>query len=77
MHIERALTSIKWYLLAFVTKTEVRSLIEEHADALVRELVAKTIFVGVVDPFSHPQEGLWPRQAGWVFSGWRENKENK
>lgn len=62
----------KGFLLALVTKAEVRSLVEEHTDVLVGELVAKTIFVGVVDPFSHPEEGLWPGQTRWVSGGWRE-----
>lgn len=49
-----------------------RSLIKEHADALVGELVAKAVLVRVVDPFRHPQERLGARQAGWVSSGWRD-----
>lgn len=64
------------YVLAIVAKTEVCSLVEEHADALVRELVAKAIFVWVVHPFRHPQEGLWPGQAGWVSGGWRDKDKN-
>lgn len=47
------------------------SLVEEHTDALVRELVAKAVFVGVVHPFGHPQEGLGLGQGGGVSSGCR------
>lgn len=50
-------------VLAFVAKTEVCSLVEQHADALVRELIAKTVFVRVVHPFGHPQEGQRSGQA--------------
>lgn len=39
------------------------SLVEKHADALVRELIAKTVFVRVVHPFGHPQEGQRSGQA--------------
>lgn len=56
-------------LLALITKTEMRSLVEEHADAPVRQLVAETVFVGVVHPFGDPQERLRPGQTGGVSIG--------
>lgn len=49
-----------------------RSLVEEHAHALVGELVAKAVLVGVVHPFGHPQKGLGPGQAGGVPVGCKE-----
>lgn len=49
-----------------------RSLVEEHAHALVGELVAKAVLVGVVDPFGHPQKGLGPGQTGRVPVGCSE-----
>lgn len=59
------------HLLAVVAKAEMCSLVEEHTDALVRELVAKAVFVGVVHPLCHPQEGLGLGQRGRVSGGWR------
>lgn len=52
-----------------------RSLVEEHTDALVGELVAKAVFVGVVHPFCHPQEGLGLGQRGGVSRGCKEQKK--
>lgn len=62
------------YVLALITEAQTRALIEEHADALVRELVAETIFIRVVDPLGHPQEGLGAGQTRRVSSGWRKIK---
>ena len=42
------------------------SLVEQHTDVLIGELVTKAIFVGVVYPFSHPNEGFGLREAWWV-----------
>lgn len=62
------------HLLALITEAKMRSLIEEHTDALVGELVSKTVLVGVVDPFCDPKEGLRPGQAGRVSSSWGEGE---
>lgn len=65
------------HLLALVTEAKMRSLIEEHTNALVGELVSKTILVGVVDPFCDPKEGLRPGQAGRVSGSWGEGELEK
>lgn len=62
------------YLLALVTKTEVCPLIKEHADILVGQLVAKAVFVRVVNPFGDPQEGLRPGQTWWISGGWGDGE---
>lgn len=49
-----------------------RSLVEEHTHALVGELVAKAILVGVVHPFGDPQKGLGPGQTGRVPTGCKD-----
>lgn len=53
-------------LPSLVTQTEVSPLVEQHADVLVGQLVAKAVFVGIVDPFCDPDKGFGPGQTGWV-----------
>lgn len=52
-----------------------RSLVEEHAHAVVGELVAEAVLVRVVDPLGHPQKGLGPRQTGRVPAGCKKKKK--
>lgn len=54
-----------------------RSLVEEHAHAVVGELVAEAILVRVVDPLGHPQKGLGPRQTGRVPAGCKKKGVKK
>lgn len=46
-----------------------RSLVEEHSHAVVGQLVAKAVLVGVVDPLGHPEKELGSGQAGRVPVG--------
>lgn len=57
-------------LLALIAQAEMCSLVEEHPNTFVRQLVAKAVFVGVVHPFGDPQERLRPGQAGGVSISW-------
>lgn len=59
-------------ILALVAEAKVHSLVEEHTDAVVGELVAKAVLVRVVDPFGHPQKGLGSGQTGRVPAGCKE-----
>lgn len=54
-----------------------RSLVEEHAHAVVGELVAEAVLVRVVDPLGHPQKGLGPRQTGRVPASCKKNGVKK
>lgn len=53
------------------------SLVEEHAHAVVGELVAEAVLVRVVDPLGHPQKGLGPRQTGRVPAGCKKKGVKK
>lgn len=64
-------------VLALVAEAEVRSLVEEHAHAVVGELVAEAVLVRVVDPLGHPQKGLGLRQTGRVPAGCQKKKKKK
>lgn len=47
-----------------------RAVVEEHPDAAVGELVAKTVLVGVVHPLAHPDKLLMPGQGSRVSVRW-------
>ena len=43
------------YSLSVGSEKHARGVVKQHADALVRQLEAEAVLVGVVDPLRHPQ----------------------
>lgn len=61
----------KGFLLAVVTQTKVGAVVEKHADVAIRQLVAKAVFVGIVDPFCDPDKGLGSGETRRISGSWR------
>lgn len=54
-----------------ITQTQVCPLIEEHTNVLIGELVAKAIFVGIINPLCDPDKGFGPGKTWRVSCSWR------
>lgn len=52
------------HLLLVREETHVCSVVEKDAHCVVRQLIAKAIFVGVVNPLSHPLQAITTISSG-------------
>lgn len=50
------------------------SIIEEDTNAVVGELVTKSVLVGIIHPLAHPNKMFMASQGSRVRLGWTMNK---
>ena len=50
-------TRTRQHVLSVAGEDDTRRVVEQHADTVVTQLIAKSILVTVVHPFAHPVDG--------------------
>ena len=50
------------------------AVVEKHADVAIRQLVAKAVFVGIVDPFCDPDKGLGSGETRRISGSWGKER---